>query len=104
MRYTKIDDNLPVEARYTTRTERQWRHTMYIETLKDHGGVRSGGVVGVGGWQVGWFRLRWLVMVVVGGGGCSYTFCLALSSYDPGNEPRCAYNPRNTYKRVHSEI
>ena len=28
----------------------------------------------------------------------------ALKHYDPGNEGRYAYNPRNTYKRVNSEI
>ena len=27
-----------------------------------------------------------------------------LKHYDPGNEGRYAYNPRNTYKRVNSEI
>ena len=40
--------------------------------------------------------------------GIEYTFDLSikltLKHYDPGNEGRYAYNPRNTYKRVNSEI
>ena len=32
------------------------------------------------------------------------TLAAALKHYDPGNEGRYAYNPRNTYKRVNSEI